>query len=203
MRPITARQQEVLEFIRDFIRNNKYPPTIREISLHFGISVKGAHDHVKALHKKEVIRCDSKRSRAIEILEKHSNRDLSEPVRRIPMLGSVAAGLPVLVEENYDGSVEVPSSFLKNGDYFALEVQGDSMIGAGILDGDIAVIAQSPVAENGEIVVAMVDEAITIKRFYRESSRVQLRAENAAYAPIYTRDVRILGKLAHVIRNYE
>ena len=202
MRPITKRQEEVLEFIRTFIRSNKYPPTIREISEHFGISVKGAHDHVRALHKKEVIHCDTKRSRAIEILGE-DKQESPEPIRRVPMLGSVAAGLPVLVDENYDGTVDVPASFLRQGEYFALKVQGDSMIGAGIVDGDIAVISQTPAAENGEIVVAMVDDAVTIKRFYRESSRVQLKAENPSYAPIYTRDVRILGKLAHVIRNYE
>lgn len=202
MRPITKRQEEVLEFIRTFIRSNKYPPTIREISEHFGISVKGAHDHVRALHKKEVIHCDTKRTRAIEILGE-DEKESPEPIRRVPMLGSVAAGLPVLVEENYDGTVDVPASFLRKGEYFALKVQGDSMNGAGIVDGDIAVISQTPVAENGEIVVAMVDEAVTIKRFYRESSRVQLKAENPSYAPIYTRDVRILGRLAHVIRNYE
>ncbi|TVR69996.1 MAG: transcriptional repressor LexA [Spirochaetaceae bacterium] len=203
MRPITARQQEVLEFIRSFIRINKYPPTIREISDNFGISVKGAHDHVRALKKKQAIRCDTNRSRAIEILDHQDARAESEPIRKVPMLGSVAAGLPLLVDENYDGTVDVPASFLRNGDYFALSVQGDSMTGAGIMDGDIAIISKTPVAENGEIVVAMVDEAVTIKRFFRESSRVQLKAENPSYAPIYTRDVRILGKLAHVIRNYE
>lgn len=203
MRPITERQQEVLDFIREFIRGNKYPPTIREISDHFGISVKGAHDHVRLLRKKQVIRFDTNRSRTIEILEEDDREQSSEPLRRIPMLGSVAAGLPVLVEENYDGTVDVPASFLRGDDYFALTVQGDSMTGAGIMDGDVAVIAKTPVAENGEIVVAMVDEAVTIKRFYRESSRIQLKAENPAYAPIYTREIRILGKLAHVIRSYE
>lgn len=203
MRPITERQQEVLDFIRRFIRINKYPPTIREISDNFGISVKGAHDHVRALKKKQVIRSDSNRSRAIEVLDESDAPDDSEPIRKVPILGSVAAGVPLMAEENYDGTVDVPASFLRKGDYFALSVQGDSMTGAGIMDGDIAIIAKSPVAENGEIVVAMVDEAVTIKRFYRESSRVQLKAENSSYAPIYTRDVRILGKLAHVIRNYE
>lgn len=204
MRPITSRQKEVLEFIRAFIVENKYPPTIREISEFFRISVKGAYDHVKALEKKGVIRCDTNRSRAIEILDDIGVPDRNqEPVRRVPLLGSVAAGLPVMTEENYDGMVDVPSSILRGGEYFALHVQGDSMVGAGIMDGDTAIISRTAVAENGEIVVAMVDEAITMKRFYRETNRIQLKAENPAYAPIYTRDVRILGKLAHVIRNYE
>lgn len=203
MKPITSRQREILDFIRSYVRESKYPPTIREISDHFSISVKGAHDHVKALEKKQAIRCDTKRSRAIEILEESASEDRHEPLRRVPVLGAVAAGLPLLAEENYNGSVDIPSSLLRNGEYFAVKVQGDSMTGAGIMDGDVAVISHTSTAENGEIVVAMVDEAVTIKRFFRESSRVQLKPENPEYAPIYTRDVRILGKLAHVIRSYE
>ncbi len=202
MRPVTPRQQEVLDFIRHFISANKYPPTIREISDAFDVSVKAAHDHVRALEKKQMIRYDANRSRTIEVLHEGVS-ETHESVREIPLVGSVAAGLPVLAEENYEGTVSIPSSMLRGGSYFALRVRGDSMSGAGILDGDLAVIAQQSVAENGEIVVAMVDEAVTIKRFYRERSRVQLKAENPAYGPIYTRDVRILGRLAHVIRRYE
>ena len=189
MRPITSRQQEVLEFIRRFVAESKYPPTIREISEHFGISVKGAYDHVKALQRKGAIRCDTNRSRAIEILDDPADES--------------AAGKPLLAEENYDGTVSVPAMMLGNKRYFALHVQGDSMINAGIMDGDIAIIAQQPVADNGDIVVAMIDEAVTLKRFYRESNRVQLKAENPVYPPIYTRDARILGRLAHIVRNYE
>ncbi len=202
MRPITRRQQEVLDFISSYIRENKYPPTIREISEHFSISVKGAHDHVKALEKKEIIKCDSKRSRAIEVLNTAVKDAPVDEVREVPLLGNVAAGTPLLAMENREGSVKVPASYLRNRDYFALHVQGNSMIGAGILDGDVAIIAQQPVAENGDIVVAMVEEAVTLKRFYREANRVQLKAENPSYPPIYTRDVRILGKLVHIVRSY-
>lgn len=202
MRPITRRQKEVLDFITSYISSNKYPPTIREISEHFKISVRGAYDHVKALEKKHVIRCDTNRSRAIEVLDIPRLESPQEEVREVPLLGRVAAGTPLLAAENRDGTVKVPSSYLRNGDYFALHVDGNSMIGAGILDGDVAIIEQRPVAENGDIVVAMVDEAVTLKRFYRETNRVQLKAENPAYPPIYTRDVRILGKLAHIVRSY-
>ncbi|MCG8480496.1 MAG: transcriptional repressor LexA [Spirochaetales bacterium] len=203
MRPITSRQQEVLEFIRRFVAENKYPPTIREISEHFGISVKGAYDHVKALQRKGAIRCDTNRSRAIEVLDDPADETDETAVRQVPILGMVAAGKPLLAEENYDGTVSVPAMMLGNKRYFALHVHGDSMINAGIMDGDIAIIAQQPVADNGDIIVAMIDEAVTLKRFYRESNRVQLKAENPVYPPIYTRDARILGRLAHIVRNYE
>ncbi|MFA7566053.1 MAG: transcriptional repressor LexA [Alkalispirochaeta sp.] len=201
-RPITARQQEILNFIISYIQDYKYPPTIREISENFAISTKGAHDHVKALEKKRRIRCDTGRSRAIEVLNPPETPSSVDEVREIPLLGNVAAGAPLLSVENQDGAVKVPASYLRNKDYFALHVQGNSMIGAGILDGDVAIIEQQPVAENGDIVVAMVEESVTLKRFYREANRVQLKAENPAYPPIYTRDVRILGKLAHIVRSY-
>jgi repressor LexA len=202
MKALTRRQTEVLDFIRGYISGNKYPPTIREISDHFTISVKGAYDHVKALEKKEWIRCDTNRSRAIEVLAS-SDGIGDDPVVSVPLLGTVAAGTPLLAEENYEGSVSVPRSLLGNKRYFAVHVHGDSMIGAGIMDGDTAIIAQQPLAENGEIVVAMVEEAVTLKRFYREHNRIQLKSENPAYPPIYTREARILGKLAHIVRSYE
>ncbi len=203
MRPVTERQKEVLDFITGYIRVNKYPPTIREISVNFAISVKGAYDHVKALEKKHVIRCDTKRSRTIEILEPEEPEQTPERLREVPLLGTVAAGRPLMAVENHEGSVQVPERLLRNSDYFALHVNGDSMIEAGIMDGDVVVIARQAAADNGDIVVAMVDDAVTLKRFYREANRVKLKSENAAYPPMYTRDVRILGKLAHLIRSYE
>lgn len=203
MRPVTKRQQEVLTFISTYIREKKFPPTIREISDNFSISVKGAYDHVKALEKKKTIRCNTNKSRAIEILESDVTETEEEKLRSIPLLGSVAAGKPLMVEENYDGFVQVPEYLLRKKNYFALHVQGDSMVDAGIMDGDVVVVSHESVAENGDIVVAMVDEAVTLKRFYRESNRIKLKSENSAYPPIYTRDVRVLGKLAHLIRSYE
>jgi repressor LexA len=200
MRELTKRQKEILDFIRSFIRNHKYPPTIREIAGRFEISVKGAYDHVKALEKKGQIRCDLGRSRAIEILEEAKD----EPeVVEVPLIGHVAAGVPLLAEENWDGTVRVSSENLNGGKHFALRVQGDSMEGAGILDGDTAIFEQKQIADNGDIVVAVInDEAVTLKRFYQEQNRIKLKAENPVYPPIYTQNVRVLGKLSCIIRNY-
>ncbi len=200
MKPLTRRQEEVLSFIAEFIRTHKYPPTIREISDHFSISVKGAYDHVKALEKKHVIRCNTNRSRAIEILTEEAS---PVSVKSVPILGNVAAGVPLMAQENFEGTVAVPERYVGNANHFALNVKGDSMEGAGIMDGDLAIIRQQPDAENGDIVVAMVEEAVTLKRFSRETNRVQLKAENPSYPPIYTREVRILGKLVHLMRSYE
>ncbi len=200
MKGPTKRQSEVLNFIRTFVREHKYPPTIREIAGHFSISVKGAYDHLKALEKKELISCDTNRSRAIEIMEQE--QDGTESPVQVPILGHVAAGTPLFAEENYQGSLSLPVSMVGRGNVFALKVEGDSMIEAGIMDGDIAVFTQQHVAENGQIVVAMVDEAVTLKRFYKEKNRVRLQAENPAYPPLYTADVRILGCLKQLIRSY-
>lgn len=200
MKAITQRQSEVLSYIKAFITQHKFPPTIREISESFSISVKGAYDHVKALEKKHFIRLDNNRSRTIEVLDEEESTDRSVEV---PVVGNVAAGLPLLAEENLDGSVKLPEDYVRKGQHFALHVTGDSMRDAGIMDGDIAVFRQQPTAENGDIVVAMVEEAFTLKRFFKEKNRVRLQAENPDYPPLFTQNVRVLGKLAHLIRRYE
>ena len=122
----------------------------------------------------------------------------------IPVLGTVAAGRPILAEENTEGSMRLPKSFLgRGGKFFALKVRGDSMEDAGIMDGDTAIIEQQEMVQNGEIAVIMLDDAVTLKTFYRESARIRLQPENSKYSPIYcTRDVRILGRLAHLLRSY-
>jgi repressor LexA len=200
MKAITKRQSEVLEYIKAFVGDHKFPPTIREISEHFSISVKGAYDHVKALEKKNFIRLDTNRSRTIEVLgdEKRTDRSVE-----VPVLGNVAAGIPLLAEENLDGTVKLPEDYVKRGPHFALYVKGDSMRDAGIMDGDVAVFRHQKTADNGDIVVAMVEEAVTLKRFFREKNRVRLQAENPEYPPIFTQNVRVLGKLAHLIRQYD
>ena len=202
MKELTLRQREVLSFITGYIRVSAYPPTIREIGDHFAISVKGAYDHVEALRKKGFLRLKDRRSRTIEVIKAEGDSDT--PVIEVPLLGTVAAGRPILSDENWEGFVPIHRSMLKaNARYIALKVRGDSMIGAGIADGDIAVIEKREYAEDREIVVALVDdEAVTLKRFFREAGQIRLEPENPKHTAIYTRDARILGRLAHIIRSY-
>ena len=200
MKGLTQRQREVFDFIREFIHRNRYPPTIREIAVNFRFSVKGSYDHVKALEKKGYLRCHGNRSRAIEII-RDAEAD-KEEMASVPLLGSVAAGKPLFAEENLQGFVQVPAAALGASTHFALKVKGDSMEDAGIMDGDTVVVAHQSSAENGDIVVAMVDDAVTLKRFFMEKNRVRLKAENPKYPSLYTQNVRILGKLAFLMRSY-
>jgi repressor LexA len=202
MKELTERQREVLSFITQYVTKHAYPPTIREIADHFSISVKGAYDHLGALKKKNRLRLGDKRSRTIEVI-RNEDEDLAAQSLSVPVLGDVAAGRPILAEENWDGTIPVPQSMLRRGgQYFALRVRGDSMERAGIVDGDFAVVEKREIAKDGEIVVAVVEEAVTLKRFFKESSRIRLQPENPAYSPIYCQDVRILGRLACLIRKY-
>ena len=201
MKEPTKRQMEVLSFITEYLDDHAYPPTIRELADHFSISVKGAQDHVTALKKKGLLKQGDKKSRTME-LTKARNGDSN--FMEIPVLGTVAAGRPILAEENRDGFIRLSRSFLKkNREYFALRVRGDSMTGVGIMEGDLAVIEQQNMVQNGEIAVVMLDDSVTLKKFYKESTRIRLQPENANYQPIYcTSDVRVLGRLAHILRSY-
>jgi repressor LexA len=200
MKRLTDRQREIFNYIKDYIFNKKFPPTIREVADHFHISTKGGYDHIKAIEKKGYIKCNLRRSRAIEILQDLD--DHHKKLKKIPVLGNVAAGMPLFAEENFDGIVELPATLIGNGRHFALNIQGDSMIDAGIYNGDIAVIKHQETAENGEIVVAVIDEAVALKRIYIEKNRIKLQSENASYPPIFTQNAKVLGKLACIIRQY-
>jgi len=208
MKELTDRQKQVLSFIANYIKKNSYPPTIREIADHFKISVKGAHDHITALRKKGHLRQADKRPRTMGLTHSRpEDQDLVE----IPILGTVAAGTPILVEENFDGNIMFHRSMLKkNRKYFALKVKGDSMIGVGILPGDTAIIEKQNTVRNGDIAVVCIldekdssEEGVTLKRFYRESARIRLEGENPAYKKErwYT-DVKVLGRLFTIIRSY-
>ncbi|MDR0494843.1 MAG: transcriptional repressor LexA [Treponema sp.] len=205
MKELTKRQQEILSFIIASMKNHSYPPTIREIADNFSISVKGAYDHITALKRKNYLKQDGKRSRALKLIHSKTDEDLDAgTMSKIPIVGTVAAGIPILSEENWEGTISLHQSTLKkNRTYFAVTVRGDSMSGAGIMDGDMAIIEKLSVVKNGEIAVAVIDDAVTLKRFYRESARIRLQAENPDYKPIYCRDVRILGRLAQIIRLYK
>jgi repressor LexA len=199
MKEPTERQREVLNFISGYIKENSYPPTIREVADYFEISVKGAYDHVTALKKKGKILIGDKRSRTMTVVR--DGTEETEGFTNVPILGVVAAGRPIFAEENFDGTYPIHQSFLKkNKQYFGLRVEGDSMCDIGILDNDMALIQKQQTAKNGDVVVALVDEAVTLKRFFKEAQRVKLMPENKAYRPIYSQNVKVLGKLAYVIR---
>ena len=203
MKKPTKRQEEVIGFIAEYIHTHAYPPTIREVADFFSISVKGAHDHLTALKKKGLLKQGDKKPRTMELVKTEEDE---QDFREIPILGTVAAGRPILAVENMEGSITFHRSLLKKDkEYFALTVQGDSMEGAGIMSGDTAVIEHQNMVHNGEIAVVMLDDdAVTLKTFYRESARIRLQPENPKYSPIYcSGDVRILGRLAHIYRTYE
>lgn len=202
MKQITDRQQEVLSFISTFSKDNSFPPTVREISEHFSISLRAVQDHIAALQKKGFISIKPKSSRSIRVLQ--DNEPTRETfVGRVPVLGAVAAGKPLLSEENLDGYVNLTEPFVRPGkNYFALRVRGTSMINAGILEGDLAIVEQCSTAVDGQIVVAVLDDAITLKRYYREADRVRLQPENPGFQPIYCNDLRVVGILSNIVRTY-
>ena len=203
MKELTRRQIEIVNFVRDYSQEKLCPPTIRECSSHFGITPRAVQCHFSALQKKGYLSQSEKRSRSVRVLMDESGYERAPAVIRIPILGTVAAGKPLLCEENLDGYLNLSEPFVGKEDTdFALKVRGNSMIDAGIFDGDIAVIRQQHTANNGEIVVAVLDEAITLKRFFKESCRIRLQPENPAFKPIYCQNVQIAGVLASLIRTY-
>lgn len=204
MKILTNRQKEVLEFIARFTDDNGYPPTVREIGDHFDISLRAVQDHITACQKKGYLSQCQKRSRSIRVLKNEEGVSESRAfTSRIPLLGTVAAGKPLLSEENVDGYVTIAEPFVRPGKtYFALRVRGSSMINAGILEGDLAIIEKADVASEGQIVVAVVDNAITLKRFYREENRIRLQPENPDFQPIYTNDAHLAGIMVGLVRTY-
>jgi repressor LexA len=199
--PLTSRQRAIYEFILTTIREKGFAPSIQEIGRQFKIaSTNGVSDHLKALEKKGYIRRVGKR--ALEVVNA-----LGQPVitatRDVPLLGKIAAGKPLLSEENFAGYVTIPED-MASGKTFALKVKGDSMIDAGILDGDQVIVKQQGSAENGEIVCAMIDGEATLKRFFEKDGVVILRAENEKYAPITLTEgeFRIVGRVVGLLRKF-
>lgn len=193
-------QTLILQYIRDQISSRGFPPSVREICEAVGLkSTSTVHGHLKRLEKQGQLRRDSMKPRAMAVLKK-TQSELSERVRLIPLLGPVAAGSPILAEESISEMLPVPDFMLKDGEHFALLVRGDSMIHAGILDGDYLVVKQQHQANNGEIVVAMVEGDATVKRFYKEKGHFRLQPENPAMQPIIVNEVDILGKVVSVYR---
>ena len=197
---ITAKQEEILEYIKETILKKGYPPAVREIceAVHLK-STSSVHSHLSTLEEKGFIRRDPTKPRTIEILDDTFNFNRREMVN-IPLIGTVAAGEPILAEERIEDYFPFPAEILPNAETFMLKVKGESMIGAGILPGDQVIVEQRPTALNGEIVVAMIDDSATIKRFYKEKGHYRLQPENEAMDPIITDHVEILGKVIGLIR---
>ena len=192
------KQTAILEFIRSEIEQKGYPPSVREICSAVGLkSTSSVHAHLTQLEKKGLLRRDPTKPRAMEVLDGPVSRG-----RSVPLVGRVTAGLPILATENIEDYLGLPQSLQGRGDLFALRVQGESMIEAGIEDGDIVVLRRQETAENGEIVVAMIDDEATLKRIYYEDGHVRLQPENAAMEPIYADEVVILGRLLALFRQY-
>ncbi len=208
---LTARQQEIWGFLVEYVDGHGYPPTVREIGEAVGLaSPSTVHAHLANLERAGLLRRDPTKPRALELVGHRREQTASDAaheleLQRLPLLGQIAAGSPLLAEENIDEQIAVPGPLGKNAD-FLLRVKGESMIGAGILDGDIIVVQRTQDARNGEIVVALAgddesaDEA-TVKTFYREDGRIRLQPENDALEPIYANHVQILGRVTGVFRS--
>ncbi len=200
--PLTNRQEEILNFIKKEVQAKGYPPSVREIGKAVGLSSSSTvHAHLSQLEKKGYIRRDPTKPRAIELLEENfflSSRDVSP----VPVVGNVTAGQPILAEENIIEYFPLPRDFVKEDNVFMLSVQGDSMINAGIFDGDYITVRQQSTAVNGNIVVALIDDEATVKTFYRENDCIRLQPENDYYEPIIVNNVEILGRVIGLFRKF-
>ncbi|MBE5862187.1 MAG: transcriptional repressor LexA [Lachnospiraceae bacterium] len=199
---ITNKQLEILNYIKDEILKRGYPPTVREIceTVHLK-STSSVHSHLETLEKNGYIRRDPTKPRAIEICDDSFQMVRTEMVS-IPVVGNVAAGQPILAEENIQDYFPVPADRVPRGDSFMLNVRGDSMINAGIFDGDRLLVHCCDTAHNGEIVVALIDDSATVKTFYKEKGHIRLQPENDTMDPIIVDDCKIMGKVFGVFRFY-
>ena len=197
---LNNRQKQILSYIKDFLRSKGYPPSVREIGEAVGLSSSSTvHGYLNKLEATGFIKRDPTKPRAIDVLDEAPWRQ--KKLTPVPLLGKVTAGLPITAIENIEETYPLPTDFVGEDETFMLTVQGDSMIDAGIRDGDYIIVRMQQVARNGEIVVALVDdEDATVKRYYKEKNQVRLQPENPAYDPIYTRNVSILGKVIGLIR---
>ncbi len=199
---LTKKQQIILDYIREEVQKKGYPPSVREICEGVGLkSTSTVHGHLNKLEDKGYIRRDPTKPRAIELL---GSADNVVPFKRatayVPIVGEVTAGQPILAVENIEETFPVPTEFVENGDFFMLQIKGESMIEAGILDRDYVLVKQQPEAQNGQIIVALIDDSATCKTFYKEDNRVRLQPENSSMDPIYADNVSILGVVKGVFR---
>ena len=197
---LTKRQQEIFEFIKRYSSEHGYPPTVRDIGKAIGLtSSSTVHAHLSNLEKLGLIRRDPTKPRALELLGQAAKKVVPGP-RGLPLVGRVAAGAPVLAEENIEDYIDVPVIAGGDAGEYVLRVHGDSMKDAGILEGDFVVVRPQDTADDGQIVVALVGEEATVKRFFKESDHIRLQPENEALEPIRVRDVQVLGRVVGVCR---
>ena len=197
---ITQKQSEILEYIKSQILNKGYPPSVRDICQAVNLkSTSSVHAHLESLEKNGYIRRDPTKSRTIEIIDDNFNLSRREVVN-IPLLGQVAAGQPLLAVENITEHFPIPSEYMPGGEIFMLKVKGDSMINMGIYEGDQIIVRKQNTASNGEVIVALVDDSATVKRFYKENGHIRLQPENDFMDPIIVDDCEILGKVIGLIR---
>ena len=197
---ISDKQREILEFMKSEILNKGYPPTVRDIceAVHLK-STSSVHSHLETLEKNGYIRRDPTKPRAIEIIDDNFNLTRREMVN-VPLVGKVAAGEPILATENIEAYFPIPAEYMPNAESFMLRVKGESMINAGIFDGDNILVQRQNTARNGEMVVALVDDSATVKTFYKEDGHIRLQPENDTMDPIIVPDCTILGKVFGVFR---
>jgi repressor LexA len=208
--PLTARQREVLEFVKQFMAKAGYPPTVREIGAHFGFVPRSIFDHLKALERKGYLRRDGAKSRSLQLLETAPPSNPQSAIRNpqsyreLPILGRVAAGQPLLSDQNLEGTSVVPQDWVNGDEAFLLKVQGDSMIGAHICPGDQALVRRQSTAENGDIVVALLNDEATVKRILFRPDGIVLQPENSSMAPIQVKknekSFQIIGKVIGLLR---
>lgn len=199
---ITDKQQEILDYIKEQILSKGYPPAVRDICEAVNLSsTSSVHSHLEKLERNGYIRRDPSKPRAIEIVDDNFNLTRRELVN-VPMVGVVTAGQPILAVENIDGYFPIPSEYMPNAETFMLKVKGESMINAGIFDGDQILVQKQSTANNGDFVVALIDDSVTVKTFYKENGYYRLQPENDFMAPIIVNEVSILGKVIGLFRMF-
>lgn len=198
-RPRGDNQQRILDYIKSEIQAKGYPPSVREIANAVGLkSTSTVHGHLQRLEKRGLLHRDAMKPRAMEVVG--DPNFVRNSTTAVPVVGHVQAGMPILAEENLEDYVPIPDVMLGSGNHFILRVHGESMIDAGIMDGDYIIVRQQTDAANGDIIVAMLDDSATVKRFYKEDGQYRLQPENPTMEPIYTKDLTILGEVVSLFR---
>ena len=206
---LSKRQAAIYDYICNYTAERGFPPSVREIGAAVGLaSPSTVHMHLKVLQERGLIRRDSKKPRTIEVVNDDTtqhlatvSQDANNNVITLPIVGNVAAGTPILAEQNVEDSITLPTSIVGDSSSFVLKVRGQSMINAGIFDGDYVIVREQHDAHDGEIVVALIDESATVKTFYLEKDQIRLQPENDAMNPIYVKDASIIGRVTALIRS--